>query len=235
MRKCTRKSCRKELPTKANSDKWQVRGFCGLDCMAGHGNDKAMAFRERAQATERRKARADRAAERKAYNAAKRARETTEDRYKKQVELTQPVFNKMIRLLDEGKPCISCGKSVCGFTFDAGHYHSVGSSETLRLDPRNCHLQGSSCNRTNHKANYKRRINTDHVNAGYQKGLVDRFGKCYLDWLDGPHPMRHYTAADIKDLRSMFAAECRRLESGKGPSRDWRHRHLIFWIEKRQQ
>ena len=60
-----------------------------------------------------------------------------------QVKQTQASFNRLIRLLDAGKPCISCGKTVCGTEWHCGHYKSVAARPQLRFDPRNAYLQGS--------------------------------------------------------------------------------------------
>lgn len=197
------------LPSLKESDFYQRKGFADLEAMAAYGIKKAREYAARKQAKESRESRDE------------TRRKNDEDRGHQET-LTQNEFNRMIRLLDAGKPCISCGKHVCGFGIDAGHYHSVASSYTLRYDARNCHSQGTSCNRSNHKANYKRRANTEHVNAGYQQGIVDRYGKELLDFLDGPHEPKHYSIEDLKGLRKVFAAECRRLERGEGPSRNWR-------------
>ena len=61
-------------------------------------------------------------------------------------EQTQTIFNKYIRLRDEGKPCIS-SQIYYKVDFDAGHCFSVGSYEGLRYDFDNVHGQSIGDNR----------------------------------------------------------------------------------------
>jgi hypothetical protein len=48
----------------------------------------------------------------------------------------QIVFNRFIRLRDEGDSCISCGRNT-GAKMNAGHYKSVGSTPALRFNEDN--------------------------------------------------------------------------------------------------
>ena len=61
----------------------------------------------------------------------------------------QQVFNQYIRLRDQGKGCISCGKQLQG-KYDAGHYFSVGSYPNLRFHEDNVHGQCVTCNQHKH-------------------------------------------------------------------------------------
>jgi hypothetical protein len=61
----------------------------------------------------------------------------------------QQVFNQYIRLRDQGKGCISCGKQLQG-KYDAGHYFSVGSYPNLRFHEDNVHGQCVLCNQHKH-------------------------------------------------------------------------------------
>lgn len=194
MRKCTRKSCRKELPTKANSDKWQERGFCGIDCMAGHGNDKAMASRERAQATERKKAREARAAERKAYNAAKRARKEAIKTRSEWAREAQQAVNAYVRIRDAGKPCVSCDKPDDGsHQRHASHYRSVGACSGLRFNLKNIFASCQQCNA---------------VKSGnlleYRIRLRARYGDDLVEWLESQNGTVRYSIDYLKRLRDVF-------------------------------
>ena len=64
--------------------------------------------------------------ERKA-DAAKRERMKTKGQW---VNEAQAAFNAYIRLRDQGKPCICCGRPTAGDpnSVDAGHYRSTGSA-----------------------------------------------------------------------------------------------------------
>lgn len=135
-----------------------------------------------------------------------------------QEKLTQEQFNKMIRALDRGCPCISCGREKCGGIWDAGHFKSVGSHPELRFDPRNCFRQGSGCNR----ATERRSRNAQTVSKEYEERLGAKYGSELVDWLNGPHDPAHFHCEELKHMRGMFAAEARHLEAGGKPTRDWR-------------
>ena len=141
-----------------------------------------------------------------------------ENDLKTQLKLTQQAFNKMIRTLDDGKPCISCGKPVCGSSWDCGHFQSVGAHPELRFDPRNAFRQGSACNR----GVAKFRANEATIQRKYEQNLIDMMGQDYVDFLKRQHPPKKYTCQDLIEMRSEFLAEIKRLESGEGPSRNWR-------------
>ena len=83
----------------------------------------------------------------------------------------QQVFNQYIRLRDQGKGCISCGKQLQG-KYDAGHFYSVGSYPNLRFHESNVFGQCVSCNQ--HK----------HGNLlEYAIGIERRIGKTKLEEL----------------------------------------------------
>jgi len=66
------------------------------------------------------------------------------------MKLAQSTFNKYIRERDIEKGCISCGASLQGVKFDAGHYYSVGSYPRLRFNEDNVHGQCVRCNQHLH-------------------------------------------------------------------------------------
>lgn len=135
-----------------------------------------------------------------------------------QLTKTRLYFNEMIRLLDAGQPCISCGKPKCGSRFEAGHFKSVGSHPELRFDARNCYLQGSGCN----QAHSGRKRNNLTVAKEYEVRLREKMGGALVDWLNGPHKAKHYTCHDLADLQKLFIAESARLKKGLPASRNWR-------------
>ncbi|BBP82445.1 bacteriophage lambda NinG [Pseudomonas sp. Pc102] len=120
----------------------------------------------------------------------------------------QQAFNEFIRIRDEGKPCISCGRNdgevraqVVGGSWDAGHYRSVGACIELRFEPLNCHRQCKQCNRDNSGNHVEYRIN-----------LVKRIGQELVDWLEGPHEPRRWTIEDLKAIKADFRARSRALK-----------------------
>lgn len=74
----------------------------------------------------------------------------------------QKVFNNYVRLRDQDKMCISCGKPGN----QAGHYHSVKQYDSLRYNEDNAHVQCAYCNCFLHGNLIE-----------YRKGLIDRIGK----------------------------------------------------------
>jgi hypothetical protein len=60
------------------------------------------------------------------------------------MKVAQQVFNKYIRLRDEGNLCFSCGKIPK--KGNAGHFYSAGGHFNVRFDERNVHLQCEYCN-----------------------------------------------------------------------------------------
>jgi hypothetical protein len=60
------------------------------------------------------------------------------------IKVAQQVFNKFIRLRDQGKNCISCGLKPK--KENAGHFYSAGTHTAVRFDERNVHLQCEHCN-----------------------------------------------------------------------------------------
>ena len=196
--------------------KQKFEGFNSLDrfCSVEH----AMAYLATPEGVEKhKKARAKLAREAaKAQRASKPKKPTDHEK------LTQEAFNKMIRLLDAGESCISCGRSKCGTYWDAGHFKSVGGHVELRYDPRNCYLQGSGCNRANRRPDKNSVRGVETIAQEYEVRLREKMGDELVDWLNGPHEIPHFKDHELKQLRAVFAAESRRLERGESPSRDWR-------------
>jgi hypothetical protein len=60
------------------------------------------------------------------------------------MKTAQIVFNKYIRLRDQGKKCISCQQLPK--KENAGHFYSAGTHTAVRFDERNVHLQCEHCN-----------------------------------------------------------------------------------------
>lgn len=136
-----------------------------------------------------------------------------------QLELTQQSFNRMMRLLDADKPCVSCDKAAGTYNLTAGHFLTVGAFPELRFDPRNCHAQCSGCNQGQQQ---KHKGDNATTRQKFEATLVNRYGQELVDHLKGPHTAKLYTCDHLRVLRAVFNAESRRLELGEGPSRDWR-------------
>jgi hypothetical protein len=111
----------------------------------------------------------------------------------------QTSFNAWVRVRDAGMACISCGRHHQGQNH-AGHYLSVGARPELRYEPLNVHLQCAPCN--------------THLSGNavlYRQALLVRIGAEKLDWLEGPHPTRHYTRDELIAIKQDYAAKARAL------------------------
>ncbi|CAI8754304.1 recombination protein NinG [Pseudomonas chlororaphis] len=126
--------------------------------------------------------------ERREVRASKERIKTRSDHFRE----TQAVFNEWIRLRDAALPCVSCGRHHDG-QYHAGHYRTVGANPELRFEPLNVHKQCAPCN--NHKSG-------DIVN--YRIELVKRIGQDQVEWLEGPHSARKYTADELKALKAKY-------------------------------
>lgn len=119
--------------------------------------------------------------------------------YKKEC---QTVFNKIIRTIDNGQPCISCGASN---PTDAGHYRSVGSYPELRYDPFNVWIQCRKCN-------------------GYfggkpiemMEGLIITYGKIYVEaFMCDLSDFPKWDMSNIKELKQMLREYLKSIDTDK--------------------
>lgn len=85
--------------------------------------------------------------------------------YKKEL---QKEINKLVRVIDGDMYCICCGSPIS----DAGHYHSVGSNDSLRFNLDNIHGCCRACN------GYK----GGNIQA-YDLGLIDMYGRDYWEYV----------------------------------------------------
>jgi len=141
---------------------------------------------------------------------------------RRQIKMTQVVFNKLIRILDKLEPCISCARSLIecsvGGSWDCGHYKTIGAFPELRFCFLNAHKQCKSCN--GGSGNFTRKNKT--VVEDYTDRLIARIGQNVVDWLNGPHKSAKYTCSQLIQMRSTYSKEIRLIKSGSPPSRNWR-------------
>ncbi len=184
MRKCRRQSCRTPLPTAKLSDKWQAKGFCSCDCMAGHGMDKAQEARERQH---------------------KQETKTRKDRIKTKTEwLTeaQAAVNAYVRIRDRGKPCVSCGKPDNGtHQRHASHYRSVGACSSLRFNLKNVYASCQQCN-TSKSGNL----------LEYRIRLKARYGESLVEWLESQNEAKRFEIEYLKRLKALFNKKTRTIK-----------------------
>ena len=112
----------------------------------------------------------------------------------------QQAFNQWVRLRDADKPCISCGRHHEG-QYHAGHYLSVGARPELRYEPFNVWKQCSPCN--------------THLSGNavlFRQALVREIGLERVEWLEGPHQAKKYTADELRAIKTEYAAKARELK-----------------------
>ena len=162
---------------------------CSEDCAGAFAVSKRLKEERRAE-------KAAQALERKDTKARK-------ERLKSRSELAreaQQAFNQWVRLRDADKPCISCGRHHEG-QYHAGHYLSVGSRPELRYEPLNVWKQCSPCNA--------------HLSGNavlFRQALVREIGLERVEWLEGPHPAKKYTADELRAIKTEYAAKARELK-----------------------
>jgi len=182
VRKCRLQKCRKELPTKKNSNFYQSAGFCDVDHMAEHGQVKRREQMER-------KAKAE-------HKAAKERIKTKS----KWTQEAQQAVNAYVRERDAALPCVSCQRHHQG-QYHAGHYRSVGSAPELRFETIQIWKQCAPCN--NH-------LSGNLIN--YRIELIKRIGQNKVDWIEGPHEAKKYTIDDLRNIRGEYRAKLKALK-----------------------
>lgn len=112
---------------------------------------------------------------------------TTQDWLKE----AQSIFNKYIRLRDDGLWCISCNKPIRKGNVDAGHMWSAGGHSNLRFNEFNVNAQCSRpCNKDK----------SGDIN-NYRLGFIKRYGADKLDELDSiAHIERKFTKDELKEI-----------------------------------
>lgn len=169
-RRC--KQCKKEIPTYSKSVcVFNKKGFCGFECMADWGLEKAIAKREEE--------------ERKKFRKAKEKLKSVYD-YEREA---QSAVNRYIRARDHGKSPIGSGKPwnevvkeegwKPGGAIDAGHFMSIGAKPQLRFHLLNIWAQSKSDNAGSGK--FSRKSAT--VSEKYEEDLINRIGKERVEWL----------------------------------------------------
>ena len=137
------------------------------------------------------------------YNQQKSHRKTKQAKkvLKTQRELlkkAQSAVNRYVRLRDQGKPCISCGKDLTGIACDAGHYRSVGSSPHLRFYTLNINAQCKRCN-----------CYLSGNVVEYRHGMIDKYGHEGVDDIETIYYTRKYGKEYLIRLAKIFKMKYR--------------------------
>ena len=104
----------------------------------------------------------------------------------------QIAINAYIRARDKDLSCISCGRYHQG-QWHAGHYMSIGARPELRFNENNIHKQCQPCN--------------THLHGNlllYRKALILKIGFDMVEYLEGFHPINHYSPDDLINLKLTY-------------------------------
>jgi hypothetical protein len=113
---------------------------------------------------------------------------------------TQTIFNKYIRLRDQGLNCISCNKPP--LKKNCGHYFSSGGHSNVRFDEDNCHLQCEHCNTY---------LSGNLLN--YQIGIQKRIGaQKLLELQERAHVTKKWTIEELKEIIQTYKSKIKELE-----------------------
>ena len=204
--KCTGCKCRFLADQLISLPTGSTNKFHSYTCAAEYGKAKSDKVREKAIKAKAKKEKAK-------HTKAKKELKDNDRSF--QLKKTQDIFNKYVRLRDNGLPCISCARtdeeidySGVGGKWDCGHYKTRGAYPELRFDERNAHRQCKKCNGGSGK--YSRAGRS--VKEGYDIGLLERVGQEVFDWLNGPHEPKKYTLEDLKELQVLYKHKIKELE-----------------------
>ena len=120
--------------------------------------------------------------------------------------------------LAKGRGCISCKRTQQeveagawrpGGYWDGGHFLSKGARPELALEPLNIWLQCKSCNAGSSK--YARKGYT--VNANFEANLIEAEGQELVDWLKGPHDLKHYDIDQLRAIKTEYTAKAKALKA----------------------
>ena len=108
------------------------------------------------------------------------------------IKLAQQVFNKYIRLRDQGQNCISCQKPPK--KENAGHYYNANNHWNVRFNELNVHLQCEHCN-TFLSGNL----------IEYRKYLINKIGLEQLTLLEAEaNKTRKFTVNELKEIINTY-------------------------------
>ncbi len=162
--------------------------FCSIDCAVSWSKlqaDKAKAKKQ------------------KEFNAETRQRKQKLKTRQEWLKEAQTVFNKFIRLRDEGLPCVSCGRPDGNdHQRHASHYKSRGAHPELALNEFNCHASCATCN------NF---LSGNLV--PYRVELIKRIGLEKVEWLEGKHDPLKLTVEEIKELTAEYKQKIKQLSA----------------------
>jgi len=118
-----------------------------------------------------------------------------------QLQKTQEIVNKYIRLRDKYKPCISCETTSQSIQYHAGHFKPMGANQQLRFNVLNIHKQCSRCN------NF---LSGNLV--PYRENLIKKIGIDRVEALESDKSTRKYDIEYLHRLIKLFRKKIRLYE-----------------------
>ena len=176
-RKCTLKTCRAELPSKALSDVWQAKGFCHIECMVEHGSIKGKEALERKRKADELgiKKRKQEVSKRNAAFKESVRKRTGKGGFYEAIKKTIHFYVK--HHLRKGEPCYTCdlpqkfGDSPQAFHI--GHFMPAKMVDPRRFMLENLRIQCQRCNAHN-----------SGRQGIYKERLIIEMGIDHVDWLE---------------------------------------------------
>lgn len=138
----------------------------------------------------------------------KRRKEFVKNDLAHQFKLTKKVLQKYAKLRDKGLPCISCGTTK-NVQFCGGHFKTAGGYPELALDPKNINGQ---CNKNCNLA-LSGNISGNKTSKGYRQGIIERFGRKRLNYLERYHPPCKWTYEQLVAIRKEYNEKIRELQA----------------------
>lgn len=167
----------------------------GWFCSINHAIEHSRAVRER----QNKKAIQSQA--KKEKDNRKASRSLKDNDRKHQFKLTKEVIQKWVNhVRDSEFGCISCGTKKPNILYSGGHYRTAGGNPEIALESKNIHKQCLfNCNK-----NKSGNINGDKHSIGFKKGLIDRCGQKYVDWLESHHESNRLDCDQLRELRAYY-------------------------------
>lgn len=125
----------------------------------------------------------------------------TPDKYRSKI--LQPTINKIARLIDYGCSCIATNNFG---KMNGGHRISVGANRSTSLNLHNIHIQSFQSNTFKSGDNIK-----------YDIGIVERYGKEYLEFLNSLHqtPALKLSLSELQELQKISLSIVKELEQNQ--------------------
>lgn len=128
---------------------------------------------------------------------------------KSQKNYLQDEINKLSKMIDKRHgylTCIDCDKDMK--LTHAAHFHNVQGNENLRYNLHNLHSARAHCNQ----------YSSEHK-VGYRKGLEERYGKEYRDFVEfeirQKYPTIQLSTKEVQESLKTVRAIIRNFESYK--------------------